>query len=195
MKPSRRMGPRGSAIWNSMLDGAEDVLREEGYGALTSRCIADRIGVKQRLVYYYFKTMDDLIVETFRRLAVREMDRLKRAVESKKPVQGIWEIFAETADTRLVSEFMALANRSTALRKEVKEFIRKTRNMQISALTKASGGKGADPAVPSAAAIIFATSAALLLHREAALGIRTGHAETLAVIKNFVAMHSRRQRT
>jgi AcrR family transcriptional regulator len=178
-----------------MLDGAEDVLREEGYGALTSRCIADRIGVKQRLVYYYFKTMDDLIVETFRRLAVREMDRLKRAVESKKPVQGIWEIFAETADTRLVSEFMALANRSTALRKEVKEFIRKTRNMQISALTKASGGKGADPAVPSAAAIIFATSAALLLHREAALGIRTGHAETLAVIKNFVAMHSRRQRT
>ena len=48
-----------------MLDSAEDILREEGYGALTSRRVAERLGVKQRLVYYYFRTMDDLIAETF----------------------------------------------------------------------------------------------------------------------------------
>ena len=54
-----------------MLDGAEVILRDEGYGALTSRRVAECINVKQRLVYYYFKTMDDLIVETFRRLSLR----------------------------------------------------------------------------------------------------------------------------
>jgi len=34
---SRRMGIPGSANWHAMLDGAECVLREEGYAALTSR--------------------------------------------------------------------------------------------------------------------------------------------------------------
>ena len=72
MTTARRMGPKGSPIWSSMLDAAEVILCEEGYGALTSRRVAERIGVKQRLVYYYFRTMDELIVETFRRLSSRE---------------------------------------------------------------------------------------------------------------------------
>src|SRR4051812_6128286 len=38
--PARRMGPEGSATWNLMLDGAEAILREEGYAELTSRRVA-----------------------------------------------------------------------------------------------------------------------------------------------------------
>src|ERR1700757_2358581 len=30
----RRMGPRGSENWHAMLDGAEDILREEGHAQL-----------------------------------------------------------------------------------------------------------------------------------------------------------------
>ena len=63
--PARRMGPSGSEVWHSILDGADDILREEGHAELTSRRIAERIGVKQRLVYYYFNTMDDLVVALF----------------------------------------------------------------------------------------------------------------------------------
>ena len=189
MNPTRRMGPSGSAIWNSMLDGAEDVLREEGYGALTSRKVAQRIGVKQRLVYYYFTTMDHLIVEAFKRLAAREIARLYEATKSRHPVKNIWKVFAETADTRMVSEFMALANRSKPLRREVKAFIQKTRKMQVSALSDAMSGTKTVAGLPPDAAVIFATGAALLLHREAAIGIRAGHAETLAVIRKFVAAH------
>ena len=61
-RSERRMGPAGSENWHAMLDGAEAVLREEGQAALTSRRIAEQIGVKQRLVYYYSSTMDDLII-------------------------------------------------------------------------------------------------------------------------------------
>jgi AcrR family transcriptional regulator len=172
-----------------MLDGAEDVLREDGYGALTSRSVAERVGVKQRLVYYYFATMDDLIVETFKRLAARELERLTTALSSKRPLHEIWDVFIHTTDTRLVTEFMALANRSEPLRKEVKLYIKKSRQLQISALTEAVARNGADDSVAPAAAIVLATSAALLIHREAELGIRTGHAETLAIIKNYIASH------
>jgi AcrR family transcriptional regulator len=187
MNVVRRMGPRGSEIWVSMLDAAEEILSEEGYGALTSRNIADRIGVKQRLVYYYFRTMDELIVETFRRLAVREKERLSEALEAGHPLREVWNVYVETTDTRLVSEFMALANRIDDLRAEVKDFIEESRSLQVAALEQAIAASGAGHTLPPAAAAFFATSAALAMHREAAIGIDSGHDEVRAAIEAFIA--------
>jgi len=187
MNVVRRMGPKGSEIWVSMLDAAEEILCEEGYGALTSRNIADRVGVKQRLVYYYFRTMDELIVETFRRLAVREKERLAGAAESGRPLSELWHVYVETNDTRLVSEFMALANRIDPLRLEVKDFIEESRRLQVAALERAMASAGAESALSSIAAAFFATSAALAIHREAAIGIDSGHEEVLAAIDRFIA--------
>lgn len=172
-----------------MLDAAEQILCEEGYGALTSRNVAERIGVRQRLVYYYFRTMDELIVETFRRLAIREKDRLRRALESEHPLRDLWNIHVVTTDTRLVSEFMALANRIEALREEVRDFIEESRRLQVAALDQAMAKARTDSSLPAIAAAILATSAALAMHREAAIGIRTGHAEVRAAIEHFIAAH------
>ena len=187
MKVARRLGIPGSPIWHSMLDAAEETLREEGYGALTSRRVAEPIGVKQRLVYYYFRTMEELIVESFRRLATREKERLANALTSKSPLREIWDVCVHTSDTRLVSEFIALANRIELLRTEVTDHIKECRRIQVAALTKAIRRKGAAKSIPSVAIAIFATSAALALHHEAGLGVRTGHAEVTAVIEKFIA--------
>ena len=64
-EPGRRMGAPGSTNWGMMLDAAEAILCEEGYGALSSRRVAEKAGFKQRLVYYYFRSMDELAVEMF----------------------------------------------------------------------------------------------------------------------------------
>jgi AcrR family transcriptional regulator len=170
-----------------MLDAAETILQDRGYGELTSRSVAEKIGVKQRLVYYYFHTMDDLIVETFRRLALREIARCEQALASDHSLREMWNVFAAAADTKLVSEFMALANRSHALRLEVTSHIEITRKLQISALEKALAGTGRAAVLAPSAAVIFANAAALAVQREAALGIRTGHAEVLAAIEQFIA--------
>ena len=42
---------------------------EEGYAAVTSRRVADAAGLKPQLVHYYFRTMEDLFLEVFRRRA------------------------------------------------------------------------------------------------------------------------------
>jgi AcrR family transcriptional regulator len=181
------MGPKGSPIWNSMLDAAEDILCDEGYGALTSRRVAERIGVKQRLVYYYFRTMDELIVETFRRLSAREKERMGKALSNDRPLREIWDVCVRTSDTRLVSEFMALANRVEGLRVEVRGYIEESRRMQVFALAKAMAGREPSDAPPPIAAAIFATSAALAMHREAELGIHAGHADVMAIIDAFIA--------
>jgi AcrR family transcriptional regulator len=168
-----------------MLDGAETVLREEGYGALTSRRLAEHIGVKQRLVYYYFETMDVLIVETFRRLASRELEQLRAATIGTHPLRQIWELCIHTNDSRMVAEFMALANRIVSLRSEVIAYIEEARALQVAALTNALP-KDRATAIPPVALAIFASSSALTILREAELGVSTGHADVLTVIDGLI---------
>lgn len=184
---ARRMGAPGSANWHAMLDGAECVLREEGYAALTSRRLAEYIGVKQRLVYYYFQTMDDLIVETFGRLAVREIERLHEAASSKRPLREIWDVCIHTSDARLIAEFMALANRIKKLRTEVIRFIEESRAIQVAALSAALKPRFRNSKIPAAALAMLATSVALSLTREAELGVTAGHREILGVFGDFLA--------
>jgi AcrR family transcriptional regulator len=185
---ARRMGPNGSATWNLLLDGAEAILREEGYAALTSRRIANRVGIKQQLVYYYFRTMDELIVEAFQRLSTREIERLQTALESERPLHEVWSICIHTGDARLISEFMALAHRSEGVRREVIAFIEESRRLQVEALSKAVARKsGGVAGLPPVAVTFLATSVALALTREAELGVTTGHPEIEAIIEQCLS--------
>jgi AcrR family transcriptional regulator len=181
------MGPAGSANWNAILDSAEDILREEGYGALTSRHIAERVGIKQRLIYYYFHTMDALIVHTFRRLAERDLQRLTRTLGAPRPLHELWHFCIHTHDARMISEFMALANRIDELRSEVIHFIEESRRIQVSALKRAMRQAAKPHALSPAAAALIATSLGLTLIREAELGVTTGHGEIATVVRQFLA--------
>jgi len=178
------MGSIDSAMGATMLKAAEDILRDEGYAALTSRRVSEYAGVKQRLVYYYFATMDDLIIESFRRLAVRELERLRTSISSNHPLHDIWDMCMNTADSRLVAEFMALANRNEGLRQEVIKFIEESRDIQISAIKKALASGGSKDLKPVAIAFL-GSSVALALNREAALGVTMGHQTVKRLIKQF----------
>lgn len=184
---ARRIAQPGSPTWHAMLDGAEAILRDEGYGALTSRRVAEQVGVKQRLVYYYFHTMDDLIVALFRRLSERELPRLAATVSSDRPLHEIWKFCVHTSDARLILEFMALANRVEALREEVITFIETSRRYQIEALSAAIERSGTKCPLHPAALANIATSLALSITREAELGVHTGHAEAIAAVDAFLA--------
>jgi AcrR family transcriptional regulator len=182
------MGPPGSATWNLVLDAAESILLEEGYAELTSRRIADRIGIKQRLVYYYFHTMDDIAVEAFRRLSKRELERLELALQAELPLHEVWDVCIHTTDARLISEFMALANRSEGVRREVIHFIERSRALQVEALSRAVREKqGGVAGLPPVAITLLATSVALALTREAQLGISMGHRELERVIADALS--------
>ena len=184
---NRRMGPVGSANWQAMLDAAEATLREEGYGALTSRRIAERVGVKQRLVYYYFQTMEEVIVETWRGCASRELDRLHDMASRPRPLRELWDLCIATHDSRLISEFMALSNRSEGLRAEVIAFIEEARAIQEEAIAAAlARTPGACDIAPDGLALL-ASSLALSVTREAALGVDVGHGAVLALVEHFLA--------
>lgn len=186
------MGPAGSDNWHAMLDGAQDVLREEGHAALTSRRVAERVGVKQRLIYYYFRTMDELVVALFERLSERELARLRRAADSELPLREIWNVCVHTADARLVTEFMALASRIEALRAHVTFFIEESRRIQMAAIERAAAR--ADTAKPLSAdgLALLATSLALSLTRESQIGVDLGHASVRALVDRMLDLYEPR---
>lgn len=186
MASTRRMGSVTSAKAESMLDAAVEILREEGHAALTSRRVAEYLGVKQRLVYYYFRTMDDLILETFKRLAIRDLARLGNAVTSEHALHEIWEVCINSTDARLVTEFMALANRNDGLRQVVIAFIEESRNLQVAALKNAlAKTRGTYSRWQPEVIAFVATSLALALNREAALGVRKCHGAVKKMIQAF----------
>ncbi len=183
-KPAgRRMGAVGSANWSAMLDAAERVLSDEGHAALTSRRIAEVAGFKQRLVYYYFQSMDALVAAMFRRMVERETVRLTAIAASARPIRGFWALARESRDTRLSAEFLALAHRNPELKQEVIEFITFSRQLQINALDKATAGSSD---IPASAKVVLATNLALSLNREAALGINLGHDAAEALITDIL---------
>jgi AcrR family transcriptional regulator len=169
-----------------LLDAAEDILREEGYAALTSRNITSRAGVNQQLLYYYFHTMEELIVAAFRRAADREMGRLEAAAASDRPLHAIWEVRSKK-DLRKMPEFTALSNRIAELRAEIVDFRKKVRHLQVDALQRSLAGREAPTLeLPAPALIALLDYAALYVNRDSEFDIVEGQRELIDSFEQFL---------
>lgn len=184
MATQRRMGPADSASSNALLDATERVLRNEGYGAVSSRRVAEEAGLKQQLVYYYFRTMDDLLLATFRRRTERALAKLEADAASAHPVKAMWTTLSNASDGKLAFEFMALANHHEGIRAEVARFVIQSRRIESAVLARMGADKRAElgPVTPAAAAFLL-SSVTLMLGREAATGIVEGHEDVRKLIE------------
>src|SRR6476646_4848222 len=135
--PSRRIGTAESKTRAQLVDAAEAVLLEEGYAAVTSRRVAAKAGLKPQLVHYYFRTMDDLFLEVFRRRAEENVVRIERAVAADGSLHGLWQLNAELRGAAFNIEFVALANHRKAIRAEIARYAERFRAAQLEALTTA----------------------------------------------------------
>jgi len=182
--PRRRIGAESSATRALLLDAAERIMLEDGYAAVSSRRVAAAAGVKPALVHYYFRTMDDLFLALFRRGAEKNLERQAHVLAAEQPVRALWAQSREPADTALMMELAALANHRKAIRAEIPSYGDRFRRMQVDALSSLMERAGIDAeACPPIVASVLMTSVAQMLVMEAALGITTGHAETLAFVE------------
>lgn len=160
---------------------------EDGYAAVTSRRVAARAGLKPQLVHYYFRSMDDLFLALFRRGAERNLERQARALASPQPLRALWAFNSEPAGAALTTEFSALANRRPAIRAEIAAYAEQFRRQEADALSAVFERYGIDADdVPPAVVLVFMTSISRVLVMEDALGVTTGHAETLALVERYL---------
>ena len=187
MTSARRIGAPDAKNRGVLLDAAEKLLLEEGYAAVTSRRVAEVGGLKPQLVHYYFRTMEDLYLAVFRRMADAGFEVLATALASPQPLWALWRFSMQPEATRLTMEFMGLANHRKALRAEIVHVAERFRAEQNKAIAAALHRYGVETeAVPPVVWTVFATSVSQGLIVERALGMSTGHAETIAFCENWI---------
>ena len=156
---------------------------DEGYAAATSRRVAAEAGVKPALVHYYFPSMDDLFVAVLRDIAEALLERQREAMAEPKPLHALWHLNS-AHDTRLFTEFLAMANHRKAIRSEIVSYAMRFRDIEEGAMTLALKARGIDLEVfpPIVMSMIMGSLARMVFH-EQGLGITRGHDAALAFIE------------
>ena len=184
----RRIGAEDSKTRAQLLDAAEQLLLEDGYAAVTSRRVAAKAGLKPQLVHYYFRTMDDLFVEVFRRRADENLTRFERSATEDPSLGALWRVNADLRGAAFMIEFVALANHRKAIRAEIAAYAERWRATQLDALTTALAAAGIDAEeLPPSAALLFMTGLTQVLAIEEALGITAGHDATLGFVERAIS--------
>jgi AcrR family transcriptional regulator len=192
-KPSKKLpAPRRTRTGDSetrdrLLNAAEQLMREEGYAAITTRRLGAKAGLHPQLVHYYFSGMDNLFLELWRRLANQYLARQAQAFLSLNPLRTIWEHDLDPRNASLAAELMALARHRKALGEEMANYIEKIRVMQASALKPAMDAYGLRDIFGSAEVLaLFMVGLARILVVEGEIGVKSGHAGARVLIAGWL---------
>ncbi len=183
----RRIGAADSKTRARLVEAAETLLLEEGYAAVTSRRVGARAGLKPQLVHYYFRTMDDLFIEVFRRRAEANFTRFERSMAADPSLRTLWRLNADLHGAAFSVEFVALANHRKAIRAEIARYAERFRSAQLEALTAALEADGIAPdQLPPIVGLLLMTGLSQVLALEEALGVTAGHQATVTFVQSMI---------
>jgi TetR/AcrR family transcriptional regulator len=187
MASTRRIGAEDSETRAALLSAAEQLMLEEGYAAVSSRRVAQKAGLKPQLVHYYFRTMDDLFLEVFRRRAEEGFAQFARALEAQPTLRTIWKSLSAGPGSAFNLEFVALANHRKAIRAEMASYAERFRSMQLEAVSSILDGRGPLPGgITPEVVLVALAGVAQLIALERALGVSGGHAQALAFVERHL---------
>ena len=187
MASTRRIGAPDSKSRAHLLDVAEQMMLDEGYAAVTSRRLGARAEVSAQLVHYYFRTMDELFVEVFRRRAEESLQRVSESLEADDSLVAVWELTSNPLGARFNIEFAALANHRKPIRTEIAEFGARFRQMQHDAVAARLEALGIGPdVVPPTVVLLAMTGLAQILSIERSFGFTTGHDEAAGYVRDLL---------
>ncbi len=188
MTSARRIGAPDAKNRVLLLDAAEQLMLEEGYAAVTSRRLATRAGLKPQLVHYYFRTMEELFVQVFRRRADEALEAHAQLLRLPQPLWAMWRFGTDPAFTRISMEFMALANHRKEMRAEIAYYAERFREEQRQVVTAALQRYDVDRRddMPPVVWTVLMTSLSRFLVLEQAVGISGGHAETVELVESYL---------
>jgi AcrR family transcriptional regulator len=121
-------------------------MRGEGYAAVTSRQLGKVAGLSPQIVYYYFKTMDELFEALFSKLADFFFEAIDEAASADEPMLALWTLSSEPSRAVLITEFVALANHRKGIRTLIQEFGQEFHKRQMAIIATELAKRGVDQA-------------------------------------------------
>ncbi|WP_405166604.1 TetR family transcriptional regulator [Nocardia sp. NBC_01499] len=159
---------QGEETRAKLMAAAVELIAEHGWGAVTTRLVAERAGVRPGLVHYHFHSVTDLLIDASLQTARTEYDNVMAGVLAMSGPAAMTQMltaissYTETdTATMAMSEMMLAATRLPRLRTELGHFVARVR----AALTTwfREQGTTADP--EATAAVVLALIDGLILHR------------------------------
>ena len=186
MKPVRKLSEESAKTRDAILDATETIMCEEGYAAVSSRRVAEKAGLKSKLVHYYFETMDELFIAVYKRYEegyLRQLEMLNPA----SPLRALWDLSVHPKRTTMSLEMIALSNHRKSIRKMIAQTMEQMHKLQIAAIAKYIAKLGLDPkAYPPTVLSYLISGVARILVTETAMGDTNRHAEVLAFAERFL---------
>jgi AcrR family transcriptional regulator len=170
------------------LDATEEIMKESGYAAVSSRKVERRAGLNSQLVHYYFRTMDDLFAAVWQRYDDRFLENQARVLASDRPLKALWERSIDPETTTLRHEFVALANHRKTIRELVARSTKRILNMQVAAVSELFERHEISPKDFSPVVLVQLlsfVSRSLITQRN--LGLSEDHAEIVKFIDRTIA--------
>lgn len=183
----------------ALLDAAEALLVDVGHGGITVRAVAERAGVNQGLVHYYFGSMDELLLQTLERFTDRLIERQAALYAGPEPFVEKWRKAMAYLGEDLQSgyqkvwfELQAMAWNHDGMQQRV----RKVLDAWVGVLRPAFAQGLAELHIDSdrlppdvAVALVATFNQGIILERLS--GADSGHARLLAWIDELIAEHER----
>lgn len=167
-----------------ILDATERVMVEEGYAAVSSRRIAQELGINGATVHYYYPTTDDMFIALHERMTKRQLAGLEEVLAAQDPLAALWDFQSGWAQSALGVEFLGLANHRKTIRDVLAGTTEAARDAQSAALGRVAGQSVLDPAIlPPVALATILVAVARTLTNEERVGITRGHQEVRDFVK------------
>lgn len=166
-----------------ILDTTERLMVDEGYPAVTSRRVAQELGINGATVHYYYPTTDDLFIALHKRMTERQLSEFGQVLKAEDPLGALWKFQSGWAQSALGVEFLALANHRKSIGDVLAAITEDARDIQTQALARISSQSVIGPEIlPPIALTTILVAIARTLANEERVGITRGHHE----VRTFV---------
>jgi AcrR family transcriptional regulator len=182
---SRQELNRSVKLWQGMASDSRDkivraaleALRTKGFGGASARTIAGIAGVNPGLIFYYFGSLDELLLAALAETSQQSLERHRAAAEAVRTprelvalLRGIYEDDTASGQIRVVSEMVAGSVARPELGREVMTLMEPWVTLAEEAVGRALAGSAlpvaalASPRELALAGVTFYLGANLVTH-------------------------------
>jgi AcrR family transcriptional regulator len=87
--PEVRRGPRGGDVRGELIDAALEILRTKGFKGASARAIAKAAGLNSALIFYYFGSVNGLLLAALDRSSETRMQRYRDAAARANTIEEL----------------------------------------------------------------------------------------------------------